>query len=114
MSFELPPAGQPERTRVTPRIPRVTPAAGAKRGAPVDVDVSIPSSLPPELREEIAAAARRAEQLREQGRELHFEVDDRGGVLIEVRDLEGNMVRLIPPSRLLDVLAGAPLQDSEP
>jgi hypothetical protein len=111
MNFELPPVGQPQPTSATGRTPRVPPAAGADVGAAVEVDVSIPSSPPPDLRAEMAAAAQRADELREQGRELHFEVDDRGRVLIEVRDLEGRVIRSIPPSRMLDVVAGAPLED---
>ena len=112
MNFELPPVGQPQPTSATARTPRVTPPVTvADLGAPVEVDLSIPSSPPPDLRAEMAAAAQRADELRDQGRELHFEVDDRGRVLIEVRDLDGNVIRSIPPSRMLDVVAGAPLED---
>jgi hypothetical protein len=112
MNFELPPVGQPQPTSASTRTPRATPpVAAADLGAPVEVDVSIPSSPPPDLRAEMAKAAQRADELEEQGRELHFEVDDRGRVIIEVRDLEGNVIRSIPPSRMLDVVAGAPLED---
>jgi hypothetical protein len=111
MNFELPPVGQPQPTSATARTPRATPAARGDLGAAVEVDVSIPSAPPPDLRAEMAAASQRVDELREQGRELHFEVDDRGRVIIEVRDLEGNVIRSIPPSRMLDVVAGAPLED---
>jgi len=110
MNFELPPVGQPQPTSAASRTSRATPPV-AGLGPAVEVDLSIPSSPPPDLRAEMAAAAQRADELREQGRELHFEIDDRGRVIIEVRDLEGNVIRSIPPSRMLDVVAGAPLED---
>ena len=110
MNFELPPVGQPNPTSASPRAQRVAPAAPPSLGAAVEVDLSIPSSPPPELAAETAAASRRVDELRAQDRELHFELDDKGRIIIEVRDLEGNVIRSIPPSRVLDVAAGAPLE----
>jgi uncharacterized FlaG/YvyC family protein len=66
--------------------------------------------MPPELMDEIAEAADRAEAIAAAGRELHFRVDDvTGRVIVEVRDLEGNVLRAIPPSAALSVMAGAAL-----
>jgi uncharacterized FlaG/YvyC family protein len=57
--------------------------------------------------DEVEAAGRRAEELREDGRELHFEVDgDSGRVIVLVRDLEGNAIRAIRPSEALDIVSG--------
>ena len=55
-------------------------------------------------------ASQVADRLREQARELHFELVGDGRVQVEVRDLEGNVIRTIPPAKALDVAAGAPLE----
>jgi flagellar protein FlaG len=48
------------------------------------------------------------EELRAQNRELHFAKDPASGrVRVEVRDLEGNVIRTIPPSQALDIMGGA-------
>ena len=53
------------------------------------------------------AAGRRAEELWLAQRELHFQVDDdTGRVIVQVRDLEGNVIRTVPPSEALDIMAG--------
>jgi flagellar protein FlaG len=55
-------------------------------------------------------AAEIAAHLAAQNRELHFSTEqDTGRVVIQVRDLEGNVIRTIPPSRALDVMSGAAL-----
>jgi uncharacterized FlaG/YvyC family protein len=65
---------------------------------------------PPELLREVAAAAARAEDLWQQRRELHFEMDaDSGRVVVQVRDLDGIVLRTIPASEALDVMSGRPL-----
>jgi hypothetical protein len=73
---------------------------------------AIPASPPPEVLEAIDAAGRVARELHETGRELRFVPPPEGSggrVRVEVRDLDGNVLRTIPPSELLDVAAGAPL-----
>jgi len=65
----------------------------------------IPASPPPALRVEILAAQRVIAELQARGRELHFELTD-GRVRIEVRDLDGNVLKEIPPSRALEITAG--------
>ena len=58
----------------------------------------------------IDGAGRAYRELHAQGRELRFALDPDGGpVQIEVRDLDGNVLRRIPPTELLDVATGAPL-----
>jgi hypothetical protein len=78
--------------------------------APTDldrIDIGIPSSPPPDVLDAIAAAAARARELAEANRELHFRRDEASGrIIVEVRDFDGNVVRTIPPSKALDVMAG--------
>lgn len=68
------------------------------------------SVLPPELHAEIDAAAERAADLASQNRELHFSKDeDSGRIIVQVRDLEGHVIRTIPNSEALHVIAGGEL-----
>ncbi|MGH2969803.1 MAG: flagellar protein FlaG, partial [Solirubrobacteraceae bacterium] len=70
----------------------------------------IPASPPPDALREVDRAAARAEELYAEQRELHFELDpDSGRVLVQVRDLDGTVIRTIPGSEALDVLSGRPL-----
>jgi flagellar protein FlaG len=50
-----------------------------------------------------------AEELHSQQRELHFEPTSSGRVIVQVRDLDGNVIRTIPPWHALNVMAGAAL-----
>jgi hypothetical protein len=62
------------------------------------------------VRDQVGIAAQRVDELAAQNRELHFSQDKHSGrVVIEVRDLEGKVVRTIPPSHALDVMSGAAL-----
>ena len=55
-------------------------------------------------------AAERVDELHAANRELHFSRDKESGrVIIEVRDLEGNVLKTIPPSKAMDILSGADL-----
>lgn len=82
-------------------------AAVARDVGPTD---TIPSSPPPEVLAAMDAASRAYQALRAQGRELHFAQDaDTGRMTIEVRDLDGKLLRMIPPSKLLDVATGGDL-----
>jgi hypothetical protein len=85
--------------------------ATAGSPAPVKADaavLSVPGSPPEEVLDEVGAAADRAEHLAEQGRELHFEADEKTGrVIVQVRDLaSGQVVRTIPPKDALSMLTG--------
>jgi len=94
-----------------PRAARTTAA-----DAPADAaDVSssdIPASPPPAVLDAIEAAGRVAHDLHAQGRELRFvpasESRD-GRMRVEVTDLDGNILRTIPPSQALDVATGGQL-----
>ena len=89
-----------------------TPEPGAAAGrAPAvgTVDV-IPASPPPVVLAAVDAAWERAAQLAAADRELHFRRDEQSGrTIIEVRTLDGEALRTIPPSRLLDVMTGGEL-----
>ena len=61
---------------------------------------------PPEVRAEVQAAARCADQLHKLGRQLRFEQDESGRIRIEVRDLDGNVLRRVPPSEVFDFATG--------
>jgi hypothetical protein len=96
-----------------------TTAARAPRGSRA-ADVTdtftpsdgIPVAPPPEVLEAIDAAGRVARELHATGRELRFTPPapgEGGRVKVEVRDLDGNVLREIPPSESLDIATGTPL-----
>jgi flagellar protein FlaG len=103
-----------------PAGPSVAPGTGAVAGAQfagalkkaVSVDVGgVPPSPPPEVMREVATAAERADWLREHNRELTFRMNDETGrVQVEVRDLNGRLIREIPPSEALDAMSGGPYE----
>jgi hypothetical protein len=71
---------------------------------------SIPPAPTPEAREMVNRAAQVVEDLYKSNRELSFSIDkSTNRVVIEVRDLEGNVLKTIPPAKALDVMAGAAL-----
>ena len=71
---------------------------------------SIPPAPAPEAREMVNRAAQVVEDLYKSNRELSFSIDkSTNRVVIEVRDLEGNVLKTIPPAKALDVMAGAAL-----
>jgi hypothetical protein len=116
MSFEIGPL-PPVQPGVAPRRTAPAPAADfsahlARASAPAgDVAViSLPPSPPPEVLDEVAAARDRAAELAANNRELHFRKDEKTGrVIVQVRDLEGNVIRTIPPSEALAVMTGEPV-----
>jgi len=92
----------PARTPAAPPAPAAAPRADA-------VDV-IPAKPPPEVLAEVGAAWERSGELAAANRELHFRRDEQTGrTIIEVRTLDGEVLRTIPPSRMLDVMSGGAL-----
>jgi flagellar protein FlaG len=78
------------------------------------VEDTIVGDVPPaptvEAREMVDRAAIRVDELRAQDRELHFSREEgTNRVIIEVRDLDGNVIKTIPPSKALDIMSGAEL-----
>jgi uncharacterized FlaG/YvyC family protein len=108
MDFNLPPLGGIERTGQAQRTSGAKAAAPAQPVAAVTVD-TLPASPPDEVLEEMSAASKVADALYEQARELHFQPVGDGRVVVQVRDLDGNVIRTIPPAKALDVAAGGPL-----
>jgi hypothetical protein len=115
MTFEIGPVPPIQPGSAPRRAVAATPgfsldlARPVVRKAPVqDMAVlSLPASPPAEVREAIGAAAARAAELRASNRELHFHKDEKSGrVIVQVRDLEGRVIRTIPPSEALDVTSG--------
>lgn len=112
MSFEVPRVGQPDLAEISAahQRPHVERAAPQPVVEPVTVD-TLPSRPPLEVLEEIAAAHERWDEIRSQQRELHFKHDDAANrVVVEVRDLDGNVLRTVPPSKALEIIAGAPFK----
>jgi flagellar protein FlaG len=110
MSFELNAVDPVRPARIAPERP-AAPAAGAGRGfaealrASGDRVDAIPASPPPEVVAEMLAAQRAIDEMHARGRTLHFAMDG-SRVRIEVQDLEGNVIKEIPPSRALEVSTG--------
>jgi hypothetical protein len=95
---------------IPPASPTRATGAPAARGAVPGAVPPVPPVPPAEVRAQVDRAADIARQLAAANRELHFTKDqDTGRVVIQVRDLDGNVIRTIPPSRVLDVMSGAAL-----
>lgn len=118
MSIQVPPTGPQDpaalaAVQARPRADGSPPSAAPKQAPEVVPGVTVdtlPSRPPVEVLKEMEAASRRYDELRSQQRELHFAHDETSNrVVVEVRDLEGNVLRTIPPSKALDVIAGGPL-----
>ena len=117
MSFQVHRVAPPDPAELSAVQPRPHVARAAETPEParkvieaVTVD-TLPSRPPIEVLEEIAAADQRYQELRSQQRELHFKHDDASNrVVVEVRDLEGNVLRTVPPSKALEIIAGAPFK----
>ena len=70
----------------------------------------VPPAPTEEARAMVDRAAERVEQLHADDRELHFSREEgTNRVIIEVRDLDGNVIKTIPPSKALDIMSGAEL-----
>ena len=83
--------------------------AAAAAGSDTLLD-SIPPAPTQEAREMVDRASQVVEDLYKNNRELHFSVDkSTNRVVIEVRDLDGNVLKTIPPAKALDVMSGGAL-----
>lgn len=97
-----PPAVQPR--------PVAAPVAGAQPRGFDTVLGDVPPAPTKEVRAQVDRAAEIAAQMADRNRELHFSKDeDTGRVVIQVRDLDGNVIRTIPPSHALHVMSGSAL-----
>ena len=103
------PIGPLDASTFRPRAERTSgpDRPGAGFGVALSREVEGP---PPELQAQVRDASRRWEELRALGRELRFEPDPHSGrIVVEVRDLDGRLIRTVPPSSALEIAAGAPL-----
>ena len=108
MSFEVPPVNGASQVPANAPVARTDKpqAANGKDADAGQLDM-IPSNPPEELYPQIDAAAQRVDELKAEGRELHFSYNNaEKRVQIEVRDLKGNVLRTIPPSKALSVATG--------
>jgi uncharacterized FlaG/YvyC family protein len=109
MSFEVPPLSGADKVlnaQPLPRTDKPQPANNVEGADAVRVD-TIPSQPPAELQNEMARASQRVDELKAEGRQLHFAYDEGAGrVVVQVQDLDGNVLRTIPPSKALQVAAG--------
>lgn len=59
--------------------------------------------------QEVDAAARYVDALHECGREVHFEIDpDSGRLVIQLRELDGGVLRELRPADAVAIAGGAP------
>ena len=83
---------------------RTQPTTGVESGTIVG---DVPPAPTPEARELVAKAAEVVQKMHENNRELHFTKDETTNrVIIQVRDLDGNVLKTIPPKSALDFLTG--------
>jgi flagellar protein FlaG len=114
MDFNLPPIGGADPS--AGRVPASRAPDGKKdfskvvaRESDVRLD-AVPGTPPAEVHVEVERASTRYDELQAKGREIHFATDQKSGrLVIEVRDLDGKVIRTIPPSTALDVISGTEL-----
>ena len=103
------------------RTPATTPSQTARPSAPapaqaaahatdtVTVD-TIPATPPPEVQDAIGVANQAYHNLKGEGSELRFKINEATGKLtVEVHDVHGNVMFTVPASTALDVASGQPL-----
>jgi hypothetical protein len=83
---------------------------GEYRAVRPHLAVQVPDRYPPlGVWREVDAAGRRADELREEGREVHFELDEQTGrLVIQLRELDGGVLRELAPSDAVAIAGGAP------
>ena len=106
-------AAAPARGAATRSVAEGAFAAGPAGGAP-PADTGIPAAPPPDVLELVTAAARCAQELARNDRELHFRADEHSRrIIIEVRDMSGNVLRTIPPSKALELITASPGRENQ-
>jgi len=105
----------PVRPVHQPPVGPERPSAPADAADPVvkalAVDrVELSSTPPAEALAEVDRAYERVSELAAQNRELHFTKDlESGRIIVQVRDMDGNVLRTIPNEEALHVLTGGEL-----
>jgi FlaG protein len=106
----LPATYHPTPAPVAPTRPVAvaTPAAAAQAHNFDTIVGDVPPAPTEEVRTHVERAAQIAQDMADRNRELHFTQDaETGRVIIQVRDLQGTVIRTIPPSHALDMMSGA-------
>ena len=101
-------AALPPASKVVVNDPHA-PASQLKPGVQESGTIvgDVPPAPTPEARELVAKAADVVRKMHDSNRELHFSRDETTNrVVIEVRDLDGNVLKTIPPKKALDILSG--------
>jgi hypothetical protein len=112
MSFDITSVARTAAVVPTPAKPAANVAApeSAHPADPVHVD-TIPASPPPEVHEAMGVADKAYRDLKDNGSELRFKVDEATGKLqIEVHDAKGNLLFTLPPHKVLEVAEGGSLR----
>jgi hypothetical protein len=76
-------------------------AVKAAHAADAKVD-TIPAAPPPQVTDQVLAAQKAIQEMHERGRTLHFSMDG-GRVTILLQDLDGNVIREVPPSKAVNI-----------
>jgi flagellar protein FlaG len=98
------PSPSSEPARVVQQQP-AQPKTGVQESGTILGDV--PPAPTPEARELVAKAAEVVQEMHDNNRELHFSKDETTNrVIIEVRDLDGKVLKTIPPKSALAFLTG--------
>ena len=105
------------------RMPASSPTQSARTSAPAPTQAAhsadtvtidtIPASPPPEVHEAMGVAHEAYHNLKANGTELRFKINEATGKLsVEVHDVHGNVMFTVPSSTVLDVASGQPLPSS--
>lgn len=99
------PGWTPVRKAAAPSGPGFSvPAAPSALAVPAE---PVAPPMPREVEVDISDAADRYEELQRQGRQLRFRVGEQGGVVVDVCDLSGTVLRTVPPEQALEIVGGA-------
>ena len=92
---------------VAPSRPVEAAAQPTSGHTPDAVVGDVPPAPPAEVRAQVDRAAQIAQDMADRNRELHFMKDqETGRLIIQVRDLNGKVIRTIPPSHALALMSG--------
>ena len=111
MSFDIGSVGRTPTTAPaqTARTSAPAPTQSAEPAVTVTVD-AIPATPPPEVQNAIGVANQAYHDLKSDGTELRFKINEATGKLtVEVHDVHGNLMFTVPASTALDVASGQPL-----
>jgi hypothetical protein len=116
MSFDI---GSVGRTPTPAAAQASRPSAPASAPAPQAADTvtvdTIPASPPPEVHAAMGVANQAYHNLKAQGAEMRFKVNEATGKLtVEIHDVHGNLLFTVPASTALDVASGEPLPSPGP